>query len=373
MKMTQSTTHNHTLVDFLTLWNTPGVGPYRLRNLLDRFQTATAVYKASVRELVEVGGIDQAMAAIIKQQRDPSFAETQLKMAEKLQVSIITFYDELYPPLLRKISDPPMILFCKGNLDRLALDGIAIVGTRRPTEYGRIVAAKFARELAMKGLNILSGLARGIDTIAHNETIVAGGSTIAVLGSGIDQIYPYENKRLAQKICERGVLVSEHPIGTKPDAPHFPRRNRIIAGMSLATLIIEAGEDSGALITADQALEYNREVMAVPGNITNPQSAGCNRLIQQGAKLIRNVEDILEEISIPTITEKTELQAKLPLFDLTEEEQRILSLLSQEPQHIDVIAMHFGKPVAETLAILLTLELKNLVYQIAGKKFIRIS
>ncbi len=370
--MTQHYTYKDTLVDFLTLWNTPGIGPFRLKNLLDRFQSASAVYRASIRELVEVGGIDQTLAGIIKQQQDSSFAHAQLIMADKLQINIITFYDEAYPPLLRKISDPPMILFCKGDLDRLTQDSIALVGTRRPTEYGRVVTAKFARELAQKGFNIISGLARGIDTIAHNETVLVGGSTIAVLGSGIDQIYPYENKRLAQKICERGVLVSEHPIGTKPDAPHFPRRNRIIAGMSLATVVIEAGENSGALITAEQALEYNREVMAVPGHITNPQSAGCNRLIQQGAKLTRNIEDILEEISSPFLRQASP-QAELPLFDLTEPEQKLLSLLTQEPQHIDVLAMRFGKPVSETLAVLLQLELRNLVYQLAGKKFIKLS
>ena len=368
--MIPATGNNDHNKDLLTLWNTPGIGPQRLKNLLDRFKSTSAVCKASIRELVEVEGIDQSLAATIKKHQTDAFAQAQLNLAKRLEIAIVSFWDDLYPPLLKKIVDPPMILFCKGSLQRLQRDCIALVGTRRPSEYGRLMTAKFARELAKKGFNIVSGLARGIDTVAHNETILSGGCTIAVLGSGLDQIYPYENKRLAQKICEKGVIISEHPIGTKPDAPHFPRRNRIIAGMSLATLVMEAGEGSGALITADQALEYGREVMAIPGNLTSVQSFGCNRLIQQGAKLVQNLDDILQEIEYQ-ITQPEEQQQVLPLLELSETEQLLLSQLSQEAEHIDAIAAKFGRPVSETLAVLLQLELKNLVYQLAGKKFAR--
>lgn len=357
--------------EVLSLWNTPGIGPQRLRSLMERFGSGRAVYSASVRQLCEVEGVDHATAAKIKSHADLAWAELQLKQAEKAGVTVLTFWDEGYPAMLRPLYDPPMVLFVKGERAALSGKAVAVVGTRAPSEYGQILAQKLTRELVQRGLVIVSGLARGIDTLAHQETIAAGGKTIAVLGSGVDQIYPSENRRLAASVAANGALTSEYLLGTPPDAPHFPRRNRIIAGLAVATLVVEAGESSGALITADNALEYNREVLAVPGNVTNPKSWGCNRLIQQGAKLVQTVEDVLEEIGMAGAAPQ-ERQLNLPGVALSAEAEALLNALSSEPQHIDAIAQGVGKPVFVVLAQLLELELQSLVTQLPGKKFVRV-
>jgi DNA processing protein len=356
--------------ELLSLWNTPGIGPQRLRSLMDRFSSAKAIYAASTRQLCEVEGVDNATAAKIKSHIDLAAAEKQLKQAQAAGITVLTLWDEAYPGMLRPLYDPPVILFVQGELEALMCKSVAVVGTRAPSEYGQIIAQKLTRELVQHGLVVVSGLARGIDTISHHEAIAQGGKTVAVLGSGLDQIYPGENRRLARMISEHGALVSEYVLGTMPDAPHFPRRNRIIAGLSAATLVIEAGENSGALITADNALEYNREVMAVPGNVTNPKSWGCNRLIQQGAKLVQQVEDVLVEIGMAD-HKALDQQLDLPGLGMLPDEEKLLALLTQEPQHIDLIAHSFAKPVSVVLSLLLQLELKNLVTQLAGKKFVR--
>jgi len=357
--------------DLLNLLNTPGIGPQRIRNLIDRFKTPSAVYRASVRELIEIDGIDRVLAAAIKNHQCEPFAGEQIKIAGQHGVQILGLWDEGYPPRLAQVADPPIVLFVKGSIPCLGGESVAVVGTRSPSDYGRMMATKFTRELVQSGLQIVSGLARGVDTLCHHETVAQGGTTVAVLGSGLDQIYPYENKKLAAQICERGALVSEYPMGSKPDAPHFPRRNRIIAGLCLATLVIEAGETSGALITADNALEYGREVMAVPGPVHSPKSKGCNRLIQQGAKLVQCVDDILVEIGAQ-FRPPAPRQAALPLEELSGPEETLLALLTPEPQHIDLIAQKYGQPTFTTLALLLQLELKNRVAQLAGKKFARL-
>ncbi|HOZ21939.1 MAG TPA: DNA-processing protein DprA [bacterium] len=356
--------------ELLSLWNTPGIGPQRLRSLMERFGSGRAVYAASVRQLCEVEGIDQATAAKIKSHPDLEGAARQLSRAREEGVTILTLWDEAYPAMLRPLYDLPVILFVKGGLEVLSAKAVAVVGTRAPSEYGQIVARRLTRELVQRGLVIVSGLARGIDTIAHSEAIAQGGLTIAVLGSGLDQIYPGENRRLARMVTEHGALLSEYVLGTQPDAPHFPRRNRIIAGLAAATLVIEAGEGSGALITAYDALEYNREVMAVPGNITNPRAWGCNHLIQQGAKLVQGVEDVLVEIGMADERPPSQ-QLDLPGMGLTADEEQLLGVLSQEAQHVDQIALALGKPVFTILSQLLQLELKNLVTQLPGKKFVR--
>lgn len=357
--------------ELVSLWNTPGIGPQRLRSLLERFRSARAVYAANIRQLCEVEGIDQATAAKIKTHADIAEGEKQLKLAHDHGVTVLTYWDEEYPAHLRPLYDPPIILFIHGELTTLADKAVAVVGTRAPSEYGQIVTQKLTREVVQRGLVIVSGLARGIDTIAHHEAIAQGGKTIAVLGSGLDQIYPSENRRLSRMVAEHGALMTEYALGTMPDAPHFPRRNRIIAGLSVATLVVEAGENSGALITADNALEYNREVMAVPGNITNPKSWGSNRLIQQGAKLVQQVEDILVEIGMAGEQPRVR-QLELPGVALSPDEEQLLKVLSEEPQHIDTIAKSIGKPVFVVLSQLLQLELKNMVTQLAGKKFVRV-
>ncbi len=356
--------------ELLSLYQTPGIGPQRMRNLVARFKTPAAVYSASTRQLCEVGGIDQTLAAAIKKHRDLAFAEKQICLAGQSGVTLLSIWDEDYPPLLQPLFDPPLILFVQGDIKALSLQSVAMVGTRAPSEYAQIMAEKFARELVQRGLAVISGLARGVDTLAHHACVSQGGVTVAVLGSGLDQIYPSENKQLARRIAERGAVISEYPFGAKPDAPHFPRRNRIIAGLSLATLVVEAGETSGALITADNALEYGREVMAIPGNVNNPKSWGCNRLIQQGAKLVQNIDDILVEIGLQMHPARA-VQLSLPVEDLSDEESAVLQVLGPDPVHIDAISLNVQQPVSQTAAILLQLELKNLVIQLPGKKFAR--
>ncbi|HNY92128.1 MAG TPA: DNA-processing protein DprA [bacterium] len=356
--------------ELLSLWNTPGIGPQRLRSLIERFGSGRAVYAASTRQLCEVEGIDQATAAKIKANRDLEGATRELERTRKAGVTVLSLWDAAYPEMLRPLYDLPVILFVQGDLEALSARAVAVVGTRVPSEYGQIVARKLTRELVQRGLVIVSGLARGIDTIAHHEAVTQGGRTVAVLGSGLDQIYPGENRRLARMITEHGALISEYLLGTQPDAPHFPRRNRIIAGLAAATLVVEAGEGSGALITADDALEYNREVMAVPGNITNPRAYGCNHLIQQGAKLVQGVEDILVEIGMAEEPPQSR-QLELPGVGISADEEKLLGVLSQEPRHVDEIAQVLGRPVSTVLAQLLELELKSLVNQLPGKKFVR--
>jgi len=356
------------LRSLLQLWHTPGIGSWRLRKLMARFQTAMNVLRASMRELSQVDGIDHILAGHIKQNSDTAFADQQLARLSAQNCRLLTFWDAEYPPLLKTINDPPILLFVKGNVEVLAQKQLAVVGTRNPSVYGRLMAEKFSRELTASGMVVVSGLARGVDTYAHRAALGNGGSTIAVLASGVDVIYPEENLKLAQEMLTQGALVSEYPLATKPEASYFPRRNRIIAGLSLGTLVVEAGNNSGALITADNALESNREVFALPGNINNTKSFGCNRLIQQGAKLVTCLQDIWDEL--PGFS-RAQSQETAPLL-LSEEEERLLTFLSNEPIHIDVLASSAGLSTAQTLSILLQLELRSLVLQMPGKQFVKV-
>lgn len=354
-------------LELLRLGSVPGIGSQRIRSLIRRFRTVSNVFGASVRELTEVEGIDKTLAHHIKSGGDGAFAERQMTLAKASGAALITFWDEEYPRLLRKIFDPPLLLYVRGKIETLQGPSVAVVGTRVPSAYGRLMAERFGGQLTEYEFVVVSGLARGVDTYAHRAAVQADGKTVAVLGSGVDVIYPDENKALSEQIVDHGALVSEFPMGTKPDAPHFPRRNRIIAGMSLATLVIEAGSKSGALITADLALDNGRDVFALPGGINNPTSIGCNRLIQQGAKLVMSIEDIVEELNGGRLrAKKTE-----PTVPLNEKEQRVFSVLTGEPQHIDKIAGLCQMSIADTLGVLLTLELKNIVTQTPGKHFMR--
>lgn len=358
------------LFALLRLWSVPNVGPKRIRQLVGHFGSPSGVLQAKKSALVEVEGIDERIAEYILTQQDLQFAEDQVHRAEKAQARIVTYWDEAYPEILKNIADPPVVLFVKGSLFHSRLAGVALVGTRFPSSYGRIMAEKLASFLSNRCIPVVSGLARGIDTISHKSALQGPGSTVAVLGSGIDVIYPPENHRLYREIAEKGALVSEFPMGTSPEAPHFPRRNRIISGLSYGTVVVEAGETSGALITAEMALEQNREVFAVPGNATSPKSRGTNRLIQQGAKLVLEGEDILAELP-PHIGRKA---PEVPMFDpslFSETERKVWDTLSFDPLHIDEIAEGTGLPVSETLGILLNLELKECVQQLPGKRFIR--
>lgn len=354
-------------LELLRLCTVPGIGSQRIRSLIRRFRTVQSVFGASVRELTEVEGIDKTLAHHIKQGGDGAFAERQMALIKTSETTLITYWDQSYPRLLQKIFDPPLLLYVRGNIDILQGPSVAVVGTRAPSPYGRLMAERFGGELSGYELVVVSGLARGVDTYAHRAALQAGGKTVAVLGSGVDVIYPDENKALSEQIVGNGALVSEFPMGTKPDAPHFPRRNRIIAGMSLGTLVIEAGNKSGALITADMAMDQGRDVFALPGGINSPKSIGCNRLIQQGAKLVISVEDIVEEL----VGGRLSAKKAEPTVPLNDKETTVFSVLTGEPQHIDKIAGVCHMSVADTLGVLLSLELKNIVTQTPGKHFMR--
>lgn len=356
----------------LQLCSIPNIGPLRIRALMARFKAPKAILSASVRRLVEVPGIDIKIAQNIKTATTSEFAQTQLKLVQKAGAQIITLWHKHYPPLLREIPDTPVLLFVNGEITEQDHKAISIVGTRNPSSYGKILAERFSEELGRKGVTVVSGMARGIDTFAHSGALKGGGRTIAVLGSGIDVIYPAENASLAKKIAQNGAVISELPMGTEPDAPHFPRRNRIISGMSAATVIVEAGLKSGALITASCAVDTGREVFALPGNVNSPKSYGTNRLIQQGAKLVMSIEDIFEGLGPSYSISDQQIGFRKPAETFNSLELRVLESLSNEPLHIDKVSEINEITISKALAVLLTLELGGYVKQLAGKMFVRI-
>ncbi len=358
--------------DLLRLSAIPGVGANRLRALVTHFGSPTAALGASPRELVRAEGIDKKLASAIAHFiGGEDFAEEQLSLLNKVNGRIVTLWNDEYPEYLRKIYDPPPFLFLLGSLERSDKYAVAVVGTRRPSMYGRFVADRFAKELAEKGICIVSGLARGIDTVAHSSSLKTGGRTIAVIGSGIDIIYPSENKLLAERIEQNGAVLSEFYMGTKPDPGNFPRRNRIISGMALGTLIIETAENGGAMITGSTTLDQNRELFCIPGNITEKCSLGTNRLIRDGhAKLVQSVDDIIAELNT-ALSPILKFPRPQPPPPLTIFEQKIIDLLTAEPEHIDVLSERSGLSMPDTLVNLLSLEFKGLVRQLAGKMFQR--
>ncbi|NOX38241.1 MAG: DNA-protecting protein DprA [Calditrichaeota bacterium] len=357
------------LEDVLLLLTIPNIGPGRIRKLLAIFPTAKDILQAPIQTLMRIEGIDQRLALQIKQGGDPRAVQQQLKLMHTHNVKWMTIWDEGYPPLLKHIPDPPVILFYKGAIPNPWPVCLAVVGTRLPSNYGKIITEKLVLELVKNGVAIVSGLARGIDTIAHRTAIRQGGLTFAVLGNGLDAIYPPENRTLFRDIAQHGAVFSEFFLGTGPDAGNFPRRNRIISGMCQGILVIEAGEKSGALITANYAIDHNREVFAVPGEVTNPKSLGCHRLIQKGAKLVHSVEDILEELPLQ---KAPGVRNPAPPPNLSDSELSLLEQLSyNEPRHIDQLVLKLEESPAVLLSRLLQLELKGLVKQLSGKMFIR--
>jgi DNA processing protein len=295
--------------------------------------------------------------------------ETELNKLSRLRGEIITIWDSSFPSILKKIYDPPLVLYVIGEISEQDNYAIAVVGTRRPTNYGTIQCERIAGELACQNITIVSGMARGIDSVAHKTALKNGGRTIAVIGSGLDVIYPPENKKLFNEIAEKGAIISEYPLGTMPDAQNFPKRNRIISGLSLGCIVVETALTGGAMQTAAFALDQNREVFAVPGNLGVRQSEGTNMLIQKGeAKLVRNAEDVLVELELklkPIVGENIpKPKAGLNLF-----EEKILTSLEEEPQHIDTIASITEMATSECLVQLLSLEFKGLVKQLPGKVF----
>ncbi len=337
--------------------------------LVERLGSPRKAWLASEKELLDQGGLKPETAVQLVKQRDMLELENELARLEENQISYLLYHEPAYPELLRHIFDPPPGLFVRGRLLSEDNPAVSIVGSRRPTPYGLSVSEKLARELAQAGITVVSGMARGIDTAAHRGALQGGGRTIAVLGCGIDVIYPRENQRLYAQIISTGAVVSEFPCGSPPEAWHFPVRNRLISGLARALVVVEAGEKSGALITADLALEQGREVMAVPGNITSNLSRGPNILIKQGARLVEGGKDILEEIGLGTLFKPKVTSANNPA--LTTEEERIYQLLSYELVSLDALIERTGLTASQVLSALMFLEIKGLVNQFPGKFYTR--
>jgi len=344
-----------------------GVGNVTYRELLERFQSPEAILQTSVAALIDAG-IHSTVAQAIATFDQWKIVDTELQKLSRTNVRLVTRADDNYPVNLTHLHDPPPFLYISGDLLPMDRVAIAIVGSRSASTYGRAMARMLARGLAEKGVTVVSGLARGIDAEAHSATLAVGGRTLAVLGSGVDVIYPSEHRGLAQAVVKSGALVSEFALGTKPDAMHFPYRNRVISGLTLGTVVIEASEKSGSLITARCALEQNREVFAVPGNVTSERSRGPHRLIKDGAKLVEGVEDILSEIA-PTLVSVSAAPPPAPLPNLDPDEKLLVNCLGDEPVHVDVLISKSGLGAARVLEVLLGLELKGEVTQLPGTQF----
>ena len=372
------------LLEWLAISLTPGLGPTKARRLVEHFGTPEAVFRASLTEL-ESTGIPAVSAQSLATGKSAELAREEIATAAAAGVTMLSMDDPSYPPRLKEIYDPPLILRVRGNPEVLTKPGIAMVGTRHPTPYGSGMAERLACDLAAQGLVIISGMARGVDTASHRGAISAKGKTVAVFGTGVDVIYPKENSRLSEQILALGgALISEFPLGTFAAPQNFPIRNRIISGMSVGVLVVEAAEYSGTRITARCALEQNRDVFAVPGNVTNKNSWGPNTLIKQGAKLVATWEDVWEDLPTevrlaltpPSATESSDANSAslFPDEGLPPHEKRILSLLkADEATHIDEIVERLENELSssEIFAALFELELAGKVRQMPGKNFVK--
>ena len=358
------------LVNLINLLNVPKIGQQRIRLLVSHLGLDINPFELSIKELCTVNGIDKKSAEQIKKYSDFDFGIRELETTIQKGISIVSFWDDHYPMLLKKIYSPPVILYWKGQPLQYKEDAVAVVGTRRFTPYGKSVTQKLTSDLVSKNISIVSGLARGIDTIAHKSAVAGGGRTISVLGSGLDVIYPGENRKLVEEICEKGTLISEFPLGTKPDRGNFPQRNRIISGLAHATVVVEAGDRSGAILTALNAVDQNRDIFSVPGRITDKQSVGANRLIRNGAIPVYSGEEIIREIN-PRLFNPVKSVQKAISIELTDQERMIIQNLGHDPVHIDELANSVDMKITALLQILLKLELKNAVQQIGGKQFVR--
>ncbi len=372
-------------LEWLALWLTPGLGPTRARRVVEHLGSAAAVFRASLTEL-EATGILASSAQSLATGKSMELAREEMARATAAGVEIVTLDDSLYPQQLKQIYDPPLVLYVRGQVEVISKPGIALVGTRHPTPYGSGMAERLACDLAAHGLVIISGMARGVDTAGHRGAIAAKGKTVAVFGTGIDVIYPKENSRLSEQILALGgALISEFPIGTSAFPQNFPIRNRIISGMSVGVLVVEAAEYSGTRITARCALEQNRDVFAVPGNVTNKNSWGPNTLIKQGAKLVATWEDVWEELPtevrllLTPATPESQPAGTASLFgeegELAPQEKKIFALLkADESTHIDEIVERLEPELSssEIFAALFELELAGKVRQLPGKNFVKI-
>ncbi|MDE2765615.1 MAG: DNA-processing protein DprA [Chloroflexota bacterium] len=370
-----STDHSATAADYardLPYWvafsRVPSVGRVRIGALEQRFGSLEAAWAASEGKL-RAAGMDNGVVSAIAQTRAEIDPEEEMSRLKAQGVSALTWHADAYPRLLREVEDLPPVLYVRGELTPADARSITVIGTRNPTVYGREAAQHLASDLAKAGVTVVSGLARGIDGIAHRAALEQGGRTVAVLGSGVDVVYPPEHSRLAGEVAESGALVSEYALGTRPDSRHFPRRNRLLSGLSLGTLVVEGGEQSGALITVQNALEQNREVFCVPGSIYSPMSRLTNSLIAQGAKLVASVEDILEELHLSGAPMQPPLPQ--PLEADTPAEARILGTLDMEPRHVDEVSRAAELPMTEVIGTLAVLEIKGLARQVGRMNYIR--
>ncbi|MBN1639911.1 MAG: DNA-processing protein DprA [Anaerolineae bacterium] len=344
----------------------PSIGPAKVRALLDRFGDLETAWHADAGAL-SAAGLDRRAVDNLVRMRPTLDLDAKLEEIERLGLTALTWDDPAYPALLREIYGPPPLIYVRGTLQADDEWAVAVVGTRRATAYGRQMAHSLSGDLARNGVTVVSGLARGIDGEAHRAALDAGGRTIAVLACGLDRVYPPEHRRLAHEIVEHGALISDYPIGTQPEARNFPPRNRIISGLSLGVVVIEAGSRSGALITVDFALDQGREVFAVPGNALSRSSAGCNRLIQNGAKMVLRLEDILEELNLTMIAQHTEVRAAVPA---DETEAQLLALISDQPVHVDEICQESELPIQRVTSTLAMMELKGMVRQVGGMHYV---
>ena len=364
---------------WLALRSVPGLGPVLVKRLVEVFGSPHGVLNTNYTSLIRIEGIGPALAHAILSCRVTEEIQREYQKVLETGVTLVALTDANYPPLLRAIYDPPPLLYVRGRL-RPESRVIAIVGSRRATAYGRMITERFSRLLTEKGFIIVSGMARGIDGFAHRGALQGGGETLAVLGCGVDVVYPPEHKGLMAQIVEGGGVLSEFPLGTEPDAKHFPQRNRIISGLALGTLVVEATGESGSLITARFALEQGREVFAVPGNVGAKMSEGTNRLIKSGAKLVQGIEDILEELAPEFRCEGRLTEESSQPFpngqqalraDLGTDEVTLYDLVGSEPMHIDELCMKSRFPSQKVSSLLLALELKGAVRQMAGHFYMR--
>ena len=368
---------------WLELRAVKGLGPITYTRLIHRFGSPEAIRQAQLSELVATGDLSSSVAAALRLPLSTSTTQhiqRELEAVEAGKFSILTLTDPAYPTRLQTITDPPPLLYYTGQLKEIDQKALAIVGARKGSHAGRAFTRQLSGDLAALGFTIVSGLARGIDADAHEGALAAKGRTVAVLGCGIDQIYPPEHLKLRQRIEEQGAVLSEFPMGTSPQSFHFPQRNRVISGLSLGVIVTEATLKSGSLITARMALEQNREVFAVPGNVTHPLSHGPHRLIQQGAKLVEKPWDIVEEILPmlePTFRQHLETQHTIgetptPSIPLGPEEQEMFNRISLEPVLLDALIAQGSYSSSEVLSILLSLEMKGLIKQVPGLQYVRV-
>jgi len=355
------------LAPWIGFQSVPGIGPARLARLISLFGSIANAWDASIADLREAG-VSAEMARAIHSTRETFDIQAEIRRMERAGVHAITADSSNYPRLLQHVPGAPTVLYARGSLVPEDEAAVAIVGTRRATRYGLDMAARLAADLASAGITIVSGLAYGVDTAAHRAAVEAGGRTIAVLGSGPDTIYPAQNRRLAERVIEQGALVSEYPVGTKPDARNFPARNRIISGMSRGVIVVEAPTASGAMLTASFAADQSRDVFAVPGQATSNASAGCHALIRDGATLITDASHVLEQLHLANHQAHVQVRMTLPE---SAGERILYALIGTDPVHLDEICLASGRPIYEVTGTLLEMELKGLVRQTAPQYYVR--